>query len=326
MRGDHHHRVDVHAGLRVVALLEAAARHRHDARLFVCQVDLVAVLGAGLGRPGILAARLLAGLTLGLALGLLGIELLLLGLEAFGCALLDLGLGLRDRAQAIFTARDLRRHVHAVRYSCAVALLGQGQQGLHLLAQLRFDLVGVRPGQRLVLARVGADLGAVERDVAELEQLHLAREHQHLHEQRLDFLQEAPPERGQRVVVGVRVGRHVAERHRVVGRAFDLAARMHAVGITVDQQPQQNSRVVRGRAATRVLLDEVIEIETVDHFDNEASQMIAWQPFVHRGRQEVGSVSVNGNEAAHCEAVMNALPQLSRTTSSFASLESPTAS
>jgi len=96
---------------------------------------------------------------------------------------------------------DLGGHVHAVRLGCEVALLGEGQKGMYLLAQLRFDLVGVGPRQRLVLARIGIDLGAVECDVAELEQLHLAREHQHLHEQHLDFLEEAAPERGLRVVV-----------------------------------------------------------------------------------------------------------------------------
>lgn len=78
--GLRHHRVDVHSGLRVVALLEDATRYRHDARLIVHQVDLVAVLGAGLGRLRILAAWLLAGVALGLALGLLGLEHLLLGL------------------------------------------------------------------------------------------------------------------------------------------------------------------------------------------------------------------------------------------------------
>ena len=175
-----------------------------------------------------------------------------------------------------------------------------------------------------MLARVGADLGAVQRNVAELEQLHLPREHQHLHEQRLDFLQEAPPERGERVMVGVRVGRHVAKRHRVVGRALDLAARMHTVGITVDQQPQQNRRVMRGRAATRVLLDEVAQVEPVNDFNHKARQVIIRQPLVHRGWQEVGSISVNVNKAAHREAVLNALPKMSRVASPLARRESPT--
>ncbi|MOA14220.1 hypothetical protein D3C78_1343090 [compost metagenome] len=85
---------------------------------------------------------------------------------------------------------------------------------------------------------VGIDLGAVERNMAELEQLHLARQHQHLHEQRFDLLQEAPTERGQGIVIGVSVGRHVAKRHRVVGRSLKLTAGVHAVGIAVDQQAQ----------------------------------------------------------------------------------------
>lgn len=42
MRGEHQHRLRVHAGLRVVALLETPTRDRHDARLFVRQVDLIA--------------------------------------------------------------------------------------------------------------------------------------------------------------------------------------------------------------------------------------------------------------------------------------------
>jgi len=45
---------------------------------------------------------------------------------------------------------------------------------------------------------------------------------------------------------------------------------MHAVGIAVDQQPRQHGRVVRCRAAARVLLGQVVQIKTVDHFDDEA--------------------------------------------------------
>jgi hypothetical protein len=58
-----------------------------------------------------------------------------------------------------------RGHVHPVECSLRIAALGQGQQLLHFLAQLRLDLVGVRPRQGLVLAGVGLDLGAVQRDV-----------------------------------------------------------------------------------------------------------------------------------------------------------------
>ena len=55
-------------------------------------IDLLAVLGVGLRRLGILA-----GIALGLALGALGLVLLLRALAALGRALLDLDL--RDGAQ-----------------------------------------------------------------------------------------------------------------------------------------------------------------------------------------------------------------------------------
>jgi hypothetical protein len=96
-----------------------------------------------------------------------------------------LALACDQRAQAVFAPGDLCGHVHPVECSLRIAALGQRQQ-LHFLAQLRLDLVGVRPRQGLVLAGVGLDLGAVQRDGPKLEQLHLARQHQHLHEQRLD--------------------------------------------------------------------------------------------------------------------------------------------
>ena len=178
-----------------------------------------------------------------------------------------------------------------------------------------------------MLARVGVDLGAVQRDVAELEQLHLARQHQHLHEQRLHFLQEAAAEGGQRVVIGVGVGRHVAKRHRVVGRALDLAAGVHAVGVAVDQQAQQHRRVVRRRASARVLPHQIAQIKLLDDFDHEARQVTTGQPFVHRRRQQVRGVSVNGHEAAHLQCSFLVMPpRLSLSTSAFGTLESPTAS
>ncbi len=127
MPGDHQHRLGVHAGLGVVALLEAAARHGHDARLLIREVDLVAAPGTRLGRLGVLAAGFLARVALGLALGLLGLELLLLRLEAFGCALRDLGLGLRNGSEAILPPGDLGGHIHAVGRAGAIARLRQCQ-------------------------------------------------------------------------------------------------------------------------------------------------------------------------------------------------------
>ena len=143
--------------------------------------------------------------------------------------------------------------------------------------------------------------------MTQLEQLHLARQHQHLDEQRLDLFQEAPAERGQGVVIRMRVGRHIAKRHRVIGRAFDLAAGVHAVGVAVDQQPQEHGRTPAG-----VLAGQLAQIELLDDLDHEPCQVISRQPFVHRGRQQVRSVSVSGDETAHRQGLSVAGPRLSR--------------
>ena len=113
MRGDDQHRLAVHTRLRVVALLKAPARHGHDARLFVREVDLILVLGAGQRWLGILAPGFLALAALLLAPRHLRFVFLLLLLVTFAGALLNLGLGLRDRLQAFLPARKLRRNVHA---------------------------------------------------------------------------------------------------------------------------------------------------------------------------------------------------------------------
>ncbi len=61
MRDEDQHRFGIDHRLGVVALLETAAGHLHDPRLFVGQVDLIIRARAGLGRLRWLAARLLAG-------------------------------------------------------------------------------------------------------------------------------------------------------------------------------------------------------------------------------------------------------------------------
>ncbi len=264
---------------------------------------MVTGLGLARRRLRVWPARLLALIALALALGALGLVLLLLHGMPLARTLLDLGLGLRNPGQTLFAPCDLRRHVQPVIDGAAVAVFCQLEQLLHFFAQVRLDSVGVLPRQGLVLARVGRDLGAVQRDVAQLQALHLVCQHQDLHKQRLDLRQEAPPEVGDAVVVGLGIGRNEAKRHRIVAGALDLAARVHPGGVAVDQQAQQHRRVVCRAAASRVLPNQIVEVQLVDHFNDKARQVILRQPFVHRWRQQVGGVSINSNEAAHAVGI-----------------------
>jgi len=160
------HRLNIHRRLRVVALLEAATGHRRDARLFVRQVDLVAFPGTALRRLRILATRLLAVFALRLATRHLGFILLLFLLEPFLRPRLDLRLRFGQRLEPRFASRDLRRHIHPVRHTVAVRVLGHLHQLLHFFVQLRFDPADVPVRQRAMLACVRLHLGAVQRNPA----------------------------------------------------------------------------------------------------------------------------------------------------------------
>ena len=247
---------------------------------------------------GLLAAGLLAGNALRLALSAFGLVGLLLDGAACPRPFLDLGLGLRDGAQALLAPRDLRRHVQPVVDGAVATVFGQHQLLLHLLAQLILEPVGVLPRQRPVLAAVGRDLGAFQRNVARLQALHLARPHQHLDEQRLDRRQEAAPEGGDAVMVRLGVGGNETERHRVVAGALDLATGVHAVGVAVHQQAKQHRRVLGRTAASGVLPRQLAQVQLLDHRHDKTRQVIPRQPPVQRRRQPVGSVSVHSDEAA----------------------------
>lgn len=134
MLRDHQQRLNIHPGLSVVALLEATACGGHDAGFLIGQVDLIAVFRAGRGRFGILASWLLTGFALGLTLGCLGLKVLLLDGVPLSRALLDLGLGLGNRTESIFTPGNLGRHIHAIGHGGTDAVLGQRQQLLDFLA------------------------------------------------------------------------------------------------------------------------------------------------------------------------------------------------
>ena len=134
------------------------------------------------------------------------------------------------------------------------------------------------PRKRAVTAGVGVDLRAVEADRSHLQHAHLARKQQHADEQPLDLLEKAPPKRGDRVVVGVVVGGDVAERHAIVSRALELAARKHPGGVAVNQNPQQHPGMVRRRPGSAIGADHAAKIDLVDHLDDKAGQMPLRQP------------------------------------------------
>ncbi len=240
-------------GLSVVALVEAAAGHRHNARVFIGQVDLVIgtrPLDRRLGRPaaGLFPARL----GLRLPRRELGFVLRLFARMAFLGPRLDLLARLGQLPQTLLAPRQFVRDRHAVGNVRRVGRVGFGHQIGDLGLQLRLDLAGVLMRQRAVPAGVGVDLRAVQRHRPHLQNAHLPRQQQHLNKQSFDLLKKASPECRDRVVVGMIVGRDEPERHRVVSRTLQLAARKHARRVAVNQNAQQNARMIRRRPGTAI--------------------------------------------------------------------------
>ncbi len=286
--------------MRVVALVEAAAGHRHDARLLVGQVDLIGRQRPFNRRrrrlaPGLLARR--GGL--GLARRHLGFMLRLLARVPLPGPRLDRRPRLGDLAQTLLAPRQFVGNRHAVGDIRLVRRLGLGQQIGDLGLQLRLDLARALVGKRAVPARVGVDLRPVQSDRAHLQHAHLARQLKNLDEQLLDLLQEPPPKRGDRVVVGMVVRRDEPERHRVVSRPLQLAARKYARRVTVNQQTQQHPGMIRSRTRASVNPAHPPQVETVDHFHDKPSQVPLRKPLVNRRRKQITRLPIDRPKIAH---------------------------
>ena len=182
---------------------------------------------------------------------------------------LDLLARLRDLPQALLAPRQLFGDRQAVGNVRRIGRLRLGHQIGHLGLQLRFDLARVLIGKSAVPAGVGVDLRAVQRHRAHLQHAHLARQQEHLNEQRLDLLQKPPPERRDRVVVGMIVGGDEAERHAVIARPLELATRKDARRVAVDQQSDQHRGMVRRRTGASIIPAHRPKVEAVDHLNYE---------------------------------------------------------
>ena len=218
---------------------------------------------------------------------------------AFLGARLDLRACFGDLAQTLLAPRQFVGNRHAIGNVRRVRRLGFGHQLGDLRLQLCLDLARVFIRQCAVPAGVGVDFRAVEPDRPHVQHAHLARQQQHLNEQPLDLLEKSSPERRNRVMVGMIVSRNEAERHRVIGRPLQLAARKYARRIAVNQNAQKHSRMIRRGSRAAITAAHCAKVEPVDHLHHEARQMLLRQPLVNRRRQQEPGLPIDRAEVAH---------------------------
>ena len=225
--------------LPVVALRVALAFvFAHEPRVGVSHVDLFVGLRRGRGRLrlGVFGAAFAAGAR---------------GHFALVCAALARGAGLGARFELraggvhfpkqLFAPGDFRRELLRVRI-LAVARLGLREQFAHVEPQLCAQLARAGVGDVLVLGGAGFEVRAVQAHAAQLEQLQLARQFQHIDKRAGHRLQVVAPESADRVVIGMRVGAQVAHGHVAVGGPLNAPAAEEAVGVAVDEQREHQVR------------------------------------------------------------------------------------
>jgi hypothetical protein len=108
-----------------------------------------------------------------------------------------------------------------------------------------------------------------------------------------------PRRNGDRVVIGMIVGRDETERQAIVGRAFQVAVGKHPRGIAIDPEPQKHAGMIGLGARPAIARAHRAKIEPVDDLDEEPHAMALRQSLVHRRRPQKTHVAVEVAEVAH---------------------------
>jgi hypothetical protein len=220
-------------------------------------------------------------------------------LEAHLGAFFYLGFRRRHRFEPCLPPGDLFGPLHAVRHGRLFGLLRPRQQGGDFFLELPFQLLDGPVRQRAVPRGIGLELRPIQADRAQLQQLHLLRQFQYLHEQTCQVVEKAPPKARQGVRVRVRTRRDKAKRHRIIRRPFDLPTREHPGGAAIDQQGQQYRRVIRRAAPACVGFLQRADVQSIDDLDNEPGQVIFRQPFIYGRRKQIPCMAIHGAETVH---------------------------
>ena len=199
---------------------------------------------------------------------------LLLALAGPGFQLLD---GPLHLAGELFTARDFLGKLLAV-LVLRISRFGLRQQLLDIQSELRADFHRPLVVHVLIDGGVGFQVGAVQRDIAELQQFQFAGELQHIHKALPEGFEVLAPELADRVVVGMGPRAQVTDRHVTVSGSLDLARGEQAVGVTVDQQRQHHVGRELLVAGAPMVDAKTLQREPLHGLNHEMDQVIFGHP------------------------------------------------
>ena len=105
-------------------------------------------------------------------------------------------------------------------------------------------------------------------------------------------------------MIRMEAARKEVERHRLVGRPFNLAGTQGACGIAIQQQTSKNVRRDGLATAWTIVGVESTQVQLRDHVDDEACQMIRRQTFAQRDGGIEGCFVIGGLKfSAHAPSV-----------------------
>ncbi len=209
---------------------------------------------------------------------------------------LDLRLRLSDLRRRS-SRRASRRGSTCRRNIRLVRRLGLGHEIGDLGLQLRFDPARILIGKRAVPAGVGVDF-VPSSPIVPIFNTPISRRAEEPRRTASRYPSRTAAETSQscrdRMIV-----RRNEPKHHLVGRPLELPAGEHPRRVAVNQQAQQHPGMIRSRTRTAVSPAHPAKVETVDHFDDEPSQMSLRQPLVHRRRKQITRLPINRPEIVH---------------------------
>ena len=102
-------------------------------------------------------------------------------------------------------------------------------------------------------------------------------------DERKALLEACRAEGRDRVMVRMHIASNKTEGDRIVGRLLQLATGKYPCFITIKQQRQQHSRMIRLLTTATITLHQFTQVKLIHNIDYEACQMLLRQPVLQRG-------------------------------------------
>jgi hypothetical protein len=116
-----------------------------------------------------------------------------------------------------------------------LGVLGEGEQLVDLSAQLAVEFKQTLVTDRTAFGGIGVYFGSIKTHIAQGQPPKFLGVQEKVHKEVVQFVQKGFAKVGHGVMVGMEAAREEVDRHRLVGRPFDLTGTESACGVAIKQ-------------------------------------------------------------------------------------------